>query len=103
MKTISSSKQLRLNQQQYVALIFGHVTIPGDERSRNYPGHGYPEHTEDTVQCYLFDSFQELDAWVVQREAQASQGFKNEDYCVMEVHPLEILRKVEVGRVPRPA
>lgn len=23
------------------------VTIPGDERSRQAPGHGYPEHTEE--------------------------------------------------------
>jgi len=25
------------------------ITIPGDERSRTHPGHGYPEHTEEAI------------------------------------------------------
>jgi len=28
------------------------VFIPGDERSRQAPGHGYPEHTDYYVQVY---------------------------------------------------
>ena len=35
------------------------VYIPGDERSRTNPGHGYPEHTEE------FDSFEH---WVATDE-----------------------------------
>ncbi len=33
----------------YVILTFETFTVPGDERSRTHPGHGYPEHTEHTV------------------------------------------------------
>jgi hypothetical protein len=35
--------------QHYVILRFSTVYIPGDERSRTNPGHGYPEHSETTV------------------------------------------------------
>lgn len=30
------------------------VTIPGDERSRTNPGHGYPEHTETYITYQAF-------------------------------------------------
>lgn len=36
------------------------ITIPGDERSRTNPGHGYPEHTE--VQCSIA-TFKTREAW----------------------------------------
>jgi len=29
-------------------------TIPGDERSRTNPGHGYPEHTVDSIEMTEF-------------------------------------------------
>lgn len=32
--------------EHYVILKIGSVFIPGDERSRTNPGHGYPERTE---------------------------------------------------------
>jgi hypothetical protein len=32
------------------------ITIPGDERSRTSPGHGYPEHTEQYVEYRVFRS-----------------------------------------------
>lgn len=30
------------------------VTIPGDERSRTHPGHGYPEHTVSYINYEMF-------------------------------------------------
>lgn len=30
------------------------VTIPGDERSRTAPGHGYPEHTENYIEYAVY-------------------------------------------------
>jgi hypothetical protein len=40
----------------FAVLVFSNesVTIPGDERSRTSPGHGYPEHTQtyETVEYY---------------------------------------------------
>lgn len=36
---------------EHFAILFyeqSSVWVPGDERSRTHPGHGYPEHVEDT-------------------------------------------------------
>ena len=32
------------------------VTIPGDERSRTHPGHGYPEHTEHYLSMTVYET-----------------------------------------------
>jgi hypothetical protein len=50
----------------YAVLIYDKksVHIPGDERSRTNPGHGYPEHTEE------FDSFEH---WVTNDNSFESQ------------------------------
>ncbi len=34
--------------------------IPGDERSRTSPGHGYPESTEHAMNYYVFDNEDEF-------------------------------------------
>jgi len=40
------------NSECWVIVKGTSVTIPGDERSRTAPGHGYPEHTDHYVQVY---------------------------------------------------
>jgi hypothetical protein len=45
---------------QYAIIEFTSVYIPGDERSRTNPGHGYPAHNEDVCQ---FTTFETKDAW----------------------------------------
>lgn len=45
----------------YVILEFSSIFIPGDERSRTNPGHGYPEHTQNTTDLVVFDT---KEAWM---------------------------------------
>jgi hypothetical protein len=48
--------------EPHLAIIeFGSITIPGDQRSRDFPGHGYPESTQSTMSyiAYKLD-----DRWV---------------------------------------
>lgn len=40
------------------------ITIPGDERSRTAPGHGYPEHTETVVSYTAFTAIGEWESQV---------------------------------------
>jgi hypothetical protein len=40
--------------KHYVILEFSSIWIPGDERSRTNPGHGYPERSEDVVRYIAF-------------------------------------------------
>lgn len=37
------------NEPHWAIIEETRVTIPGDERSRTNPGHGYPEHTETFI------------------------------------------------------
>lgn len=46
------------------ALVTKRVTIPGDERSRSHPGHGYPEHTEEYTELVTFADKAAMEAWV---------------------------------------
>lgn len=49
---------------KYAALISRSIIIPGDERSRTAPGHGYPEHTETTTEIRDFKDQAAMEAWV---------------------------------------
>ncbi len=42
--------------------------IPGDERSRTHPGHGYPAHTVTETVIKTFNSKEEWEAWIVKEE-----------------------------------
>jgi hypothetical protein len=44
------------------------VTIPGDERSRTNPGHGYPEHTVSHWAIETFPSRSEWEAEIKRRQ-----------------------------------
>ena len=48
-----------LKHPHFAIIEFGSITIPGDERSRSCPGHGYPEHTQDTCTYIAFETEEE--------------------------------------------
>lgn len=55
---------------KYAAIIKNYTTIPGDERSRTHPGHGYPEHTEETISMVEFEHKPAMEAWLTNRIAR---------------------------------
>ena len=69
------------------------VAIPGDERSRTHPGHGYPEHTKSYK---VFEEFKDKDALIawIKREEAKSYGKRN--YKAYECRPLSVTTSVEV-------
>ncbi len=48
--------------EHWVILRSESVTIPGDERSRTAPGHGYPEHTDHYLTYQVFTNEAEFKA-----------------------------------------
>jgi hypothetical protein len=44
--------------EHWAILEFTSVHIPGDERSRTAPGHGYPDRDEDVVNYQSFTDFE---------------------------------------------
>ena len=62
-----------MSQEFYAVIYKKTVHIPGDERSRTDPGHGYPAHTEEFDAIEVFKDFDELHDWV-QKEEKRSIG-----------------------------
>ena len=68
------------------------VNIPGDERSRTNPGHGYPETTERYWRYYAFNDEKE---WQQDIESRARKIFGGMDtFVAFKSNPATI--KVEV-------
>ncbi len=71
-----------------------HVTIPGDERSRTNPGHGYPASDKYFIRYIAFESMDELKAWVEERELDSR--YNSSKYRLVKVTPLLVEVKVSV-------
>lgn len=46
---------------EYIIIVKNTIHIPGDERSKRYPGHGYPAHTETRRIAEIYISKQEFE------------------------------------------
>jgi hypothetical protein len=64
---------MKEGDMKYAAFITRSQTIPGDERSRTNPGHGYPEHTVTSVVVLEFESKADMMKWVEQEEKRSSK------------------------------
>lgn len=68
-KHAGSVADLQPGMTYYGILKFSSITIPGDQRSRDCPGHGYPEHTMTSVDLQIFtkkDAWEAEDGWSVE-------------------------------------
>lgn len=79
-------------QEHYLILEYSSVFIPGDERSRTNPGHGYPEHSEDVVQYHVFFDKEEWE-WEIQR--RVLNNTKN--FSAAIVQPVKIKTSVSIS------
>lgn len=69
------------------------IHVPGDERSRQYPGHGYPASTEYFMSYIAFDTKEEWEADIQERVTR-----KNADkFVAVQVIPATIETKVVVN------
>jgi hypothetical protein len=93
MNYLSNKSQLPIDKH-FAALVFDYITIPGDERSRTNPGHGYPEHTESVIKYITFASKVDMEQWVSKQET--SPYGRKDNYKVIEVVPLNVKLKVVV-------
>lgn len=92
MSRIVVSNQERMPVQDHFAILrYRRITIPGDERSRTHPGHGYPESVEAVV---------EYDAYFVRAEWEAEVARLTRDrltpFSALVVTVPSITTRVEV-------
>lgn len=83
----------------YALLEFSSIFIPGDERSRTNPGHGYPEHTQDTTSVLVFES---KEAWL--KEIENRENFTRSFYptsrwvaVIMQRPEIKTSVSIEIG------
>ncbi len=75
----------------YAILTTSSVTIPGDERSRQSPGHGYPEHTVTHWGLEVFQNEADWKAEILKRDRRPYERFK-----AVVIKPAVIKRTTEV-------
>jgi hypothetical protein len=59
------------------------VFIPGDERSRQNPGHGYPDETREYSVYKPFDTIEQMTSWI-------KMYGKNKKYTAIKSTPLQV-------------
>lgn len=69
------------------------VTIPGDERSRTHPGHGYPESTETYIK---YESFTDRAKWE-ERIAHYTTGYGRKEFRAFCVNPVKVSIKLDLS------
>ena len=66
MKTVTSEENMPKGEH-YAILEFYSIHIPGDERSKTNPGHGYPAHSEPGARYLATENEQEWKTEILHR------------------------------------
>jgi hypothetical protein len=72
-------------EHHWIILKFSSVQIPGDERSRTHPGHGYPGYTAHHV---IYEAYTNRAEWVAAIRILEEQ--RRQDYYAGEVKPAKV-------------
>lgn len=94
-KTVQSPGDIPVGKH-WAILTFGSITIPGDERSRTHPGHGYPESTQTTTTYKLFENEADWLADIAEREGPQPSYGRREGYIALIVERPSISAKVQI-------
>lgn len=76
------------------------TTVPGDERSRTYPGHGYPEHSVDSWDIEVFTDHTAWEAEI--RRLSAQTGYFREPFKAVIMKPVSVRTQIMIDIEPEP-
>lgn len=96
MKKYCKSKSDIPTNPHWAIVYFETYYIPGDERSKSCPGHGYPESTEISANYIAFDNENEWKADITKR-LNPSYGSPETNFAAMKVSPASISTEVQVN------
>ncbi len=84
-----------LPDDEFFAILYpDSVTIPGDERSRTNPGHGYPQHTVDHWRMEVYATKESWEAEIIRLEKQT--GYNKQKFKAIRAIPAKIITEVRV-------
>lgn len=69
------------------------TTVPGDERSRTHPGHGYPAHTVEVQELKTFKDEDEFKNWIFEEENKA---YGKCAYTALHCTPIKVTKEIKV-------
>lgn len=92
MKYISEKKDMP-SGEHYAILEFSTISIPGDERSRTHPGHGYPA-SEERVVKYI--TYPDKETWMDEVRTRTLRAQTNYAYARDEWVPI-VTKTVEIN------
>lgn len=93
-----STKDRMPEGSHYVIITFDSIYIPGDERSRTNPGHGYPAHTQSIVKYQAFTDREEWEQEIKNQEANSRSYSK--PYIAGYFTPALVEQIVKIAGVP---
>ena len=81
-------------EPHWVILKFSSTHVPGDERSRTNPGHGYPAHSVPHVdyQAYLTE-----EKFLAALQELEDRSYTSDDYVALKVEPLTVTKTISVS------
>lgn len=80
-------------EPHYAILEQRSISIPGDERSRTHPGHGYPASTE---QVWDYIVFKDRDEWETEVKKRMASEFGRKDFMAISATPATINTTIQV-------
>jgi len=83
----------------YILLVDCSVHIPGNERSRTNPGHGYPAHTEKYTKLEEFVSLTEMTQRMIKlkERKQTFRMFKAQELDADYATTVHVKEKVDIS------
>jgi len=69
--------------------------IPGDERSKSCPGHGYPDSYETSATYVAYDNEQEWKNDIASK-LNSAYGISNRNFVAMKVTPANISTEITI-------
>lgn len=72
------------DKEHWAIITVNQIYVPGDERSKTNPGHGYPEHYEETIGYQAFTDYEDFH-FEVSRMHHWGKKFR-----VVHVKPLKV-------------
>jgi len=79
--------------ETYAVFFKTSTTIPGDQRSRDCPGHGYSEHTVEHNEYIEFKTKDEFFKWVTREEGKI---YGRVAYRAVKCTPIKIETKTTI-------
>lgn len=80
------------NGEHFVIIKDNRIHIPGDERSRTHPGHGYPAHDQEFLSYEAYLTQNKLLQAITELDTRSEKNYR-----VLKVSPMTVKKQVSLS------